>query len=313
MGKLLKRLFFLILILFVVLNVMVYNHAYQAMHFTEKPGYKKQKPEDLTMSDKLKLAFTGSIISKPKNTSFPQNAYKTIKIPSKYNLEAWVIEVPKPKGVVLLFHGYRASKSIMTGYSDIINQAGYHTILVDFPGSGGSEGLETTIGYNEAYDVKRSLEVADSLFADLPKYLLGSSMGAASIMRAVAVYDIAPSGILLECPFGTMEGTLGKRFEAMNVPTFPLSNLLMFWGGWQNGFDPYTHNPQDYAKSITIPTLLMSGKVDARVTQAEIQTIFDHLKGQKELVWMNACDHQPYLTCEPEEWKSAVLGFLKKD
>jgi len=310
MKKILTRSAVVLLILFAFVNVIVYNHAWQLTHFAEESTYVKKKPEELGFFEKGKLAFTGVSLPRPKNKSFPKSKYETLQIPGRFNLEAWVVKVPEPKGVVLLFHGYQNCKSQMVGYGDRLNAAGYHTLLVDFPGSGGSEGLETTIGYNEGSDVERVLFAANELFPDLSCTLMGSSMGAASIMRAVHAHDVKPDKIILECPFGTMLGTVRKRFDALNAPSFPLAEMLTFYGGWQSGFDAFDHNPEDYAKSITIPTLLMSGNKDLRVSVTETKGIFNNLAGSKKLVWMENSGHQSYLVNDAAIWEKAVLDFL---
>ena len=311
MKKILFRFAVLLLIFFVLLNVVLYNHAWQLTHFTSETGFEKKKPEDLGLLEKGKLAFTGVTVSRPENKVFPKNEFVTLKIRGRFELEAWLVKVPEPKGVVLLFHGYQNSKSGMVGYSDRFNAAGYHTLLVDFPGSGGSEGLETSLGFHEGEDVVRSLTVVDSLFPRLPKTLMGSSMGAASIMRAVDAYEVKPDKIILECPFGTLLGTVRKRFDALDAPSYPFAEILMFYGGWQSGFDAFEHNPEDYAKSITIPTLLISGTKDARVSVRETEKIFENLAGPKKVIFMENSGHQSYLVNDGVAWEKAVLGFLE--
>jgi len=312
MKKMFTRTLFTFLGLFILLNILLYNHAWQLTHFTEESGFIKKKPEELGFFEKGKLAFTGVAVSRPENKVFPKLKYETITIRSQFELEGWLVKVPEPKGIVLLFHGYQNCKSGMVGYSDVLNKAGYHTLLIDFPGSGGSEGLETSIGFHEGKDVQATLAVVDSLFPELPKTLLGSSMGAAAIMRAAYAHDIQPDKIILECPFGTMLGTVRKRFEAMNAPAFPLAEMLMYHGGWQAGFDAFDHNPEDYAKAITIPTLLLSGTKDARVSVPETEGIFKNLAGPKELVWMEQSGHQSYLVNDAEVWEKTVVGFISK-
>ena len=310
--KILTRFAVLLLLLFVLLNVILYNHAWQLTHFTAATGFEKKKPEELGLLEKGKLAFTGVTVSRPENKIFPKSKFETLKIPGRFELEAWLAKVPEPKGVVLLFHGYQNSKSGMVGYGDRLNAAGYHTLLVDFPGSGGSEGLETSLGFHEGGDVARALSVVDSLFPELPRTLMGSSMGAASIMRAVYAHDVQPDKIILECPFGTLLGTIRKRFDALNAPSYPFAEMLMFYGGWQSGFDAFEHNPEDYAKSISIPTLLISGTKDARVSVSETEQIFANLAGPKKLVLMENSGHQSYLVNDAVVWETSVLDFLNE-
>jgi len=309
--KILIRFSIVLLLLFALLNVILYNHAWQLTHFTAETGFTKKKPEDLTFLEKGKLAFTGVTVSRPENKNVPSNAFETLKIPGRFELEAWLVQVPEPKGVVLLFHGYQNSKSGMVGYGNRLNAAGYHTMLVDFPGSGGSDGLETSLGFHEGGDVQRSLMVVDSLFPELPTTLIGSSMGAASIMRAVHAHGVQPDKIILECPFGTLLGTIRKRFDALNAPSYPFAEMLMFYGGWQSGFDAFEHNPEEYARSISIPTLLMSGTKDARVSVPETEQIFENLAGPKKLVFMKNSGHQSYLVNDVVAWEEAVLDFLE--
>lgn len=75
---------------------------------------------------------------------------------------------------------------------------------------------------------------------------------------------------------------LGLSFER---PLFKTSDGLALegWGGWQQGFNGFRHNPVDYARRVRVPTLLMQGDRDDRVSVAEAQ---------------------------PAAWKAAVAAFL---
>ena len=94
-------------------------------------------------------------------------------------------------------------------------------MMVDFMGSGGSEGYRTTIGYEEGEEVK---DVYNYLVAKGEKniYLFGTSMGAAAILKALHEYkEVTPAGIIIECPFGSMYKTVCARFKAVSAPSFP--------------------------------------------------------------------------------------------
>ncbi len=135
-------------------------------------------------------------------------------------------------------------------------------------------------------------------------------MGAVAIMKAIHDYRINPKGIILECPFGSMYQTICARFHSMNAPTFPMASLLMFWGGVINGFSAYNHNPTNYSKSITCPTLLLYGEKDEKVSKEEIDDIFDKLKCTKELKLYKEAGHESYLIKYKEEWNEDVCEFL---
>lgn len=307
-----RTLGFVALLLLVVGNVVCYNHAHSFTHFTET-GSRTQKPEMLTTAEKIKTLFTGVSIPKPVNDKKPKQPYETIELQSHEKLEGWLIKKPKHRGLVILFHGYSSSKSGILNYSNEFQKMGYSTLLIDFMGSGGSEGLQTTIGMKESRDVNVAFEFAKNNYPNDEIILFGSSMGAVSIMKAINDYDLEPEKIILECPFGSMVGTTKKRFEAMGLPSFPMAEILLFYGGLQNGFNAFTHNPTEYAKNIETPTLLIRGAKDKRVTATEVDEIFENLKGEKELLRLEKSGHENYLINSREIWIEAAQKFLGLD
>jgi esterase/lipase len=108
-----------------------------------------------------------------------------------------------------------------------------------------------------------------------------------------------------------MYQTTAKRFSNMNVPAFPMAGLLLFWGGTLNGFWAFGHNPSEYAKNITCPTLLLYGEKDNRVSRKEINTIYFNLSGEKKLKTYPLSGHENYLKKYKKEWSSDVSTFLK--
>lgn len=299
-----------IVLVFVLLNIVVYNHAYQFTHFADEKG-QRVKPEDLSFGKKIKVIFTGVDNPKPVNDKLPNKPFEMVAIEGDVRLKGWLIEVDSSKGVVVLFHGYSGSKSGLVAYAEEFNKMDFSTLLIDFRGSGGSEGDQTTIGFKEAKDVKATFDFIKNKFPNQEIILFGTSMGAVSIMKAVADLGVQPNKIILECPFGTMRQTVKKRFEAMNLPSFPLADLLMFYGGIQTGFNPYKHKPMEYAKDVKISTLLLYGKHDARVTLEETEGIYENLSGQKELVILENSGHENYLNNDKKDWLSSIKKFIK--
>lgn len=96
----------------------------------------------------------------------------------------------------------------------------------------------------------------------------------------------------------------------MNAPVFPMAGLLVFWGGVQNDFWAFGHNPTEYAKKITCPTLLMHGMQDEKVSKAEIDEIFANLKGRKKLKTYKNAGHENYLIKYEGEWTKDVAQFI---
>lgn len=294
---------------FILLNALAAAHAYKFTHFSNG-GEKTKGAEKLSALEKLKTVIFGINHPRPVNTLMPEQPYDTVYIQSNVKLQCWHIRSDSSSGTVLLFHGYSSDKSKLLNRSDAFLEMGYDVLLVDFMGSGGSEGNETTIGYKEAqnvYDCYNYIASRDKR----PVYLFGNSMGSAAILKSIHDYNFQPAGIIIECPFGSMYKTTCARFKEMHVPAFPMAGLLMFWGGAECGFWPFSHNPQDYATSVACPTLLMAGGSDEKVSKEETDLIYAHLKGPKRSVIFPMARHEDYFKQYKSDWINDVSMFLK--
>ncbi|WP_255463011.1 alpha/beta hydrolase [Flavobacterium sp. LPB0248] len=292
-----------------MINIIAYFHAYKFTHFTKDNSEKTKTPDRLTKFEKVKTLFLGVNNPKPKNKKVPNQKYQTLRLKSNKEIECWLIQNTNSKGTVILFHGYGSEKSSMLDKSDEFLKLGFSTLLVDFMGSGNSEGNQTTIGFKEAEEVKTCFNYVAST-GETNIYLFGTSMGAVAIMKCINDTNIKPKGIIIECPFGSMYQTVCARFKKMNAPTIPMAGILLFWGGIQNGFWGFNHNPSEYATKIHCPTLLLYGEKDKSVSRLEIDEIYKNLKGLKKLRIYKDTGHENYLLKNKTQWSQDVNAFL---
>lgn len=310
--KLIKRTLWITAILFVFVNLVAMIHAYKFTHFTRNDVEKTKNPSKLSLFDKSKTLVLGVDNPRPENKAVPSQSYSTIRLKSNKEIECWSIKTENAKGTVIIFHGFSGEKSSMLDKSDEFVKLGYNTLLVDFMGSGGSEGKQTTLGFYEAEEVKTCYDYISS-FGEKNIVLFGTSMGSVAIMKAVNDYTLKPSAIIIECPFASMYKTVCARFNNMHVPSFPAASMLVFWGGIQNGFWAFNHNPSEYAKTISCATLLMYGEKDQNVSRAEIDEIFQNLKGKKSLKTYSQAGHENYLKKYKSEWIRDINEFLEQN
>ncbi|HUR45466.1 MAG TPA: alpha/beta fold hydrolase [Candidatus Saccharimonadales bacterium] len=282
-------------------------------HFTTG-GPKTPAPESLGLSAKLRVLCFGVSMPKPVNASSPGDfgmSFKVILLNEENPpLELWWVKNETSRGTVLLFPGYATPKDSLLPAAKVFTELGYSCLLLDFRGAGGSGGMATSIGYHEANDVTRAVRYALAQHLPGPLILYAGSMGAAAVLRSISLGEIAPSALILECPFDRLSTTVKHRFEAMGVPTFPLADVLLFWGGIQSGFNAFTHNPFQYARAVRCPVLLMHGEADPRVTLYEVRRVYDSIPGQKQLQLFPGLGHELYVTASPQEWRNAVEQFL---
>ena len=298
-------------ILFLCLNIIAFFHTYKFTHFSSANIEKSKDGFKLSRIEKLKTILFGINNPRPINEKTPTQKYETIILDGKKKTECWAVKTDSiAKGTIVVCHGYSGSKSGMIGKSDEFLKMGYNTLLLDFMGSGGSGGNITTIGYYEAEQVQMAFNYLKNKGVN-NIVLMGTSMGAVAIMKAIQDYQLTPCAIILECPFGSMLKTTKARFTEMKVPSFPMANLLVFWGGVQNNFWAYGHSPINYARNINCKTLLLYGEKDTKVSKQEIDDIYTNLKGQKTLGSYPLAGHEDYLNEYKNEWVIDVKFFLK--
>lgn len=304
-------LFWLILLGFCALNAFAFVHGRAMTHFVAA-GHKTPAPEELTLLGRLRVLAFGIRLPKPINQQTPKDfglSFQTVVLGAeKQRLEAWHLERPEPRGTVLLFPGYAVAKDTLLPNALVLHQLGYSCVLTDFRGCGGSDGWATSIGFQEAEDVQLVLEK----FKDSakPHIIYAPSMAAAAALRSISLGVVAPDALILECPFDNLVATVKHRFEAMRMPSFPLTQLLVLWGGWQMGFNAWKHNPVDYAPRVRCPVLFMHGGKDPRVTLDEARRVFEAIPSRKEFLLFPELGHESYVKACPREWRDAVERFL---
>jgi pimeloyl-ACP methyl ester carboxylesterase len=310
--RFLGKAFRCFLALFFLINIITAFHAYKFTHYTSGLTKPSHREWNLSFTDKLSALLFGVSLPRPENQATPAVGFKTITVNSNKRIECWYMKRQTSKGTVIVCHGYGGSKGSMLDKATVFHELGYSVLLPDFMGSGGSEGSETTIGFKEAQQVSDCATYLRKQ-GEQNIILFGTSLGAAAIMKAVHDDTLQVSGLILECPFGTMLQTVKNRFKILGVPSTPLAHLLVFWGGTINGFNAFSHNPETYAASITTPVLLMHGAEDPKVTAGEIDRIYNNLKGSRRLVTFQNTGHSNYLLNNKEAWVQAVDSFLNTE
>lgn len=306
--RLFKKIAWFALIVFFLMNVAAFFHAWKFTHFSDSTA-PKTKSANLSFGKKLQALIFGISNPRPATQSTPGRQYETIALQSNKKIECWFIQADSANGTVILFHGYGGEKSSLLDKAEEFLKLGYNTLLVDFMGAGGSEGNQTTIGYKEAEEVKSCYDYLEQK-GERNIYLFGTSLGAAAILKAIHDYTINPAGIIIECPFSTLCQTTVSRFESLNVPSFPMAGLLVFWGGLQNGFWGFSFKPVEYAKSVNCSVLFFYGEKDEKVSRHETDAIFSNLKGSKKLITFPEAGHENYLVKYRKEWTKEVEDFL---
>jgi alpha-beta hydrolase superfamily lysophospholipase len=306
-----KKLYLTALLLFILINIVVINQAYHFTHFYEHGSVTPVAEQTKGFFGKVRVALLGLKQEKIIGTT-PDSAFIDIKLKTndKLNLDAWLIRVHNAKGIIALFHGHGSEKSANLSQSNFFNEMGYSTLIVDFRAHGQSQGNTCTIGYREAEDVKIAYDYLKNN-GEKNIILYGISLGAATITKAIADYNLSPQKIILEMPFASLPATVEGKMRIAGLPSEPFGALLTFWGGAINGFWAFSMKPKEYVKKIKCPVLLQWGKKDKGVTENEINEIYKNIPFTKKLVVYEKSGHQNLYENEPAKWEDTVEDFLE--
>ena len=312
MKWLLKVFFRILLFVFILLNIITAFHAYKFTHFYDAGEIAAKTKADKSGLEVTKEILFGFNAIKRPNDPVSDSALQTMYFTTKDNIkiESWYIPAPGVvKGTVILFHGHGSTKSAVVNEAAAFRKMGYHSLLVDFRAHGGSGGNTCTIGYYEGEEVNLAYDYI-SKKGEKNILLWGISMGAAAITRAMDVYDLHPTKIILEMPFGSILDAAKGRIKIMGLPPQPLASMVTFWGGVEHGFWAFQMKPAEYAKKIKVPVLLQWGKNDPRVAQSETNLIYSNLAGEKKLVVYENSAHESLCRKENAKWLSEIQHFL---
>ncbi|MBK7561737.1 MAG: alpha/beta hydrolase [Chitinophagaceae bacterium] len=304
-----------LLVQFFLLNISAALYADKFTHFDNERSPAVSNPDENIFKKTWRL-FAGQRQHKSIVEGYPSFSFDTITLTTKKGriIDTWYSKTDSlPKGTVILFHGLTMNKSRILLEASEFRHQGYNILLVDFRGHGNSAGNNTSIGFRESEEVKLAW---DYIFQQGEKniFLWGVSLGAVTILKAIADYDIKPAGIILEMPFASLKTYLKARARAIGFrgfPEKPFAFLVTAWIGIERGFNGFNFKTYNYAKKITCPVLFQWGALDQTVGKWETEKVFNSIaSSHKKLVIYDQADHESFLQKDPVKWRMETEKFL---
>lgn len=221
------------------------------------------------------------------------------------------------KRYVILCHGYKGS-----GFGDFANMAKFlhlhncNLLFIDERCCGMSEGEYITFGAMEQYDVQGwAYYIADRDTEQLPIYLYGESMGAASVLMASGQnLPREVAGLISDCGFQSMRGQL----KDMALEWFRIKHIdsLLFrvnlFCAVVGGFHMKAADTRPAMRTNTRPILFFHGGRDTYVSPMNTRMNYAVCKAPKELVIVPGARHLCSNYVAPELYRSKVLQFFAK-
>jgi len=245
-------------------------------------------------------------------------AYEDVSFPSRDGvpLEGWFIPAPGSRRLIIANHPMGFSRSGIPTHLEpwrslwsasgngfevnfipdyrILHDAGYNVLAYDlrnFGQSGAANGGIASSGIFESRDVLGSLRYVRSRpdTRDMTVGLFSRCLGCSSTFCAMNDDPAAFAGV--RCLVGaqpvTMKVILQRRLTLAGVPSERIDDLEAEIVR-RTGIGFARRAPQDWARSVDVPTLLYQVRADLLTDPSDVQTMYDHIPASpKKLHWID--------------------------
>ena len=215
-------------------------------------------------------------------------------------------------GSILLFHGYRSCS--VADFSAIIpfyHSLGFHLLLADQRSHGKSEGKYITFGIREHDDVLRWIDWHNENVGNLPVYLGGMSMGAATVLMAAGrKLPENVRGVSADCGFTDPYEIVGRVMKSQNIPAFPLLDIAGFFAKLFAGFGLREYSTIEAMKACRIPVLMLHGLADNFVPWEMSQRAYDVCAAEKKLILVEGAGHGTSYLTDLDRCQSELKSFF---
>lgn len=193
-------------------------------------------------------------------------------------------EGKKDSPVAVLCHGYNGSAfRDFSGGSDIFLSLGWNVLLIDQRAHGKSEGSTITFGVKEKYDALDWADYARERKKDAPIFLVGISMGGATVLMASAMAEERGiKGIAADCPYSSPYEIISKVMVDKGLKPsllMPLVSLSAFLFGH---FRLKSESAAEAVEKSSLPILIIHGLDDRFVPDYMSREIYERSKGNVE-------------------------------
>lgn len=215
---------------------------------------------------------------------------------------------------VVMFHGWRSTWARDFGmHSEFLMQSGSNLLLVEQRSHGESGGKYIGFGGLEHRDCLQWLATLRQKKADdLPVYLFGVSMGAATVLMASGkLPEGAVRGIIADSGFTSPANIVEKVMEQKKAvaPHF-LSRMLNLWTVTRAGFSVTKNSTLRAMQTNTTPVLFIHGKKDDFVPIEMTMENYAACNAKKRLLLVDGAPHAKAYIVDPETYEQTINDFF---
>lgn len=234
-------------------------------------------------------------------------------------LSGWFVPAPdagrKPSPCILLVYGYGGYKEQMSGYAQMLYDAGFSSFMFDMQGSGLRHGAPVTLGYKERWDLMDAVRyVRTRPDVDGERLgVLGVSMGAATALLA-AEEDEHIKAIVADSAYANLTDMVRPGLRAfVGSPALIFAPLILRYAEAMLGMKSSDVQPESAAARLgDRPLFVIHGADDSLTSPESAKRIYAAASGPKELWMIPHCGHSLGPVVAPDEYKRRVAEFFRR-
>ena len=216
--------------------------------------------------------------------------------------------------VQIQFHGYRGSWiRDFCGGNKLARACGHNTLVIDQRAHGKSGGRTITFGIRERHDCLCWATYAHERFGNVPVFLSGVSMGAATVLMASEL-DLPDNvcGIIADSPYDTPEGIIRKVCRDMKLPENIAFLFVRLGARIFGGFDIRAAGSAAAAAKSKVPVLVIHGEDDRFVPCEMSAAIRDANSAMVTRETFPDAGHGLSYVTDTERYGRIVRAFIEK-
>lgn len=215
----------------------------------------------------------------------------------------------------VLVHGYSVTYCAMMLHAVHFMEKGYHLLLPEQRGHGASEGDYFGFGFHEHYDLQAYISMICDRDPEAQIFLLGVSMGAATVMMAAGEY--LPDNvkcIIEDCGYtSAWEENQYMIKLRYHLPAFPILHFGDLFMRLKHHYSYKEAAPIRFVADATLPMLFIHGDQDTFVPFSMLQPLYDACgSAEKDFLVVVGAKHAEAVSTNPELYWQKVDAFIDK-
>lgn len=216
---------------------------------------------------------------------------------------------------MLLCHGARSTgRGEFCFMAPWLLQNGYTLVVPDHRGCGESDGKYMGYGTHESKDTFLWVQYAKAHFPGNSIFLLGVSMGAATVlMMSNHAEDAAIKGIIADCPYtSAWEEYEYQLHTSFRMPNFPILHICDLYCRLFCGYRFRDASPLEAVKQAKKTILFIHGACDDFVPTFMQDILYGACQTEKEKLTVPDAVHARSYYTHPEIYQAALTAFMDK-